>query len=62
MGEQVGDTGGLRLLFAGRLTEEKGVRVLLEALRLVNNEGLNVELDILGAGELRDECQRVASA
>jgi glycosyltransferase involved in cell wall biosynthesis len=54
--------GGLRLLFVGRLQEEKGVRVLLEALRLVSNEGLNVELDILGAGELWDECQRLASA
>jgi glycosyltransferase involved in cell wall biosynthesis len=54
--------GRLRLLFAGRLQKEKGVRVLLEALRLVNDEGLNVELDILGSGDLRDECERLASA
>lgn len=44
-----------RLLFAGRLTKEKGVRVLIAAI-----EKSNAAVDIVGAGELAAECRAVA--
>ncbi len=47
-----------RLLFAGRLTPDKGVRVLLDAVRLLVRRGVPVRLDLLGAGELAEECRR----
>ena len=40
---------GTALLFAGRLTEAKGVRILLEAIKRSR-----VPVDIIGDGELRD--------
>jgi len=44
----------LRLLFAGRLTPEKGVRVVIDAMRHVP-AGHPVELTIAGRGPLADE-------
>jgi glycosyltransferase involved in cell wall biosynthesis len=45
----------LRVLFAGRLIEPKGVRVLLEAARLLHTRGAAVRIDVMGEGPLRDE-------
>lgn len=45
-----------QLLFAGRLTEEKGVRVLLDAARRLNLQGCALNIDIAGDGPLRDAC------
>jgi glycosyltransferase involved in cell wall biosynthesis len=42
-------------LFLGRLTEEKGVRVLLEAARLLEGSGLPIQ--VAGDGPLRDEVE-----
>lgn len=46
--------GALRLLFAGRLTAEKGIRVLLEAMQRLPRE-VAVELTIAGKGVLESE-------
>ena len=51
----------LRILFVGRLAPEKGVLVLLEAMRQLNTERLPISLDILGEGPLRNECESAAS-
>lgn len=49
--------GGLKLLFAARLHPSKGVRVVLNAMRLLNRENARIDLHILGAGELIEECR-----
>ncbi len=51
---------GRRLLFVGRLTELKGVTVLLEALQQVKKEQPDVELTIVGDGPDRDRFEAVA--
>jgi glycosyltransferase involved in cell wall biosynthesis len=51
----------LRILFVGRLAQEKGLLVLLEAMRQLNTESLPISLDILGEGPLRNECELAAS-
>lgn len=43
-----------RLLYMGRLTEEKGVRVALEAMRMLRADTDRYTLRIVGEGELRD--------
>ena len=48
--------GPVRMLFAGRLIAEKGVSVLLSAIRAVAEAGTDVEFSIIGTGPLRDEC------
>lgn len=48
-----------RLLYAGRLTQDKGVGVLLEAIRLLG--GLTPQVDIVGEGDLLPECQALAA-
>ena len=51
----------LRLLLASRLTEEKGVRVVLRALSLLP-ANLKVTLEIAGKGPLEDEVKKAASS
>jgi glycosyltransferase involved in cell wall biosynthesis len=50
----------LRLLFAGRLVAAKGVKVLLAAMAQLSQQGIPVELDILGQGELVEACQEAS--
>jgi glycosyltransferase involved in cell wall biosynthesis len=54
--------GLVRLLFAGRLIPEKGVSVLLSAIKLAAEAATNVEFSIhpIGDGGLRDECVAAA--
>lgn len=52
-------SGVLRLLFTGRLVERKGVRILLEALAMIQDEPA-VMLKVVGDGPLRSELQTYA--
>lgn len=62
-------TEPVRFFFGGRLTAQKGVDVLLEALRSLDARGMNapdaehpVHVDIVGVGDARAQCERAASA
>ena len=48
-----------RIVFAGRLDEQKGIRVLLEAWRLLGGQG--PELLVCGTGPLEDWCRKFAA-
>ena len=50
----------VRMLFAGRLVLGKGVDVLLAALRLLDDQGVNAYVDIIGQGDRRQTCERAA--
>ena len=50
----------LRLVFAGRLTADKGINVLLEALETVHSPPGEISCDILGEGPLKALCQSTA--
>ncbi len=50
--------GHLRLLFAGRLASEKGVEVLLRALVALDDKGVELSCDLVGAGPLGIDCRR----
>ena len=50
-----------RFAFFGRLVPEKGVRVLLEAARQLAAGSNPPRIDIIGRGELLDECRRAAA-
>jgi glycosyltransferase involved in cell wall biosynthesis len=51
----------LKILFVGRLVPDKGVRVLLEALRKLSANDVPILLSVLGDGDLKSECTAVAS-
>jgi glycosyltransferase involved in cell wall biosynthesis len=53
-------TPALTVLFAGRLIPSKGVFSLLEAMKILDREKIPVMLDILGEGELLEECKKVS--
>jgi glycosyltransferase involved in cell wall biosynthesis len=53
-------TQELKILFAGRLVASKGVLILLEAMKLLDKENIPIKLDILGQGELFDECEKAS--
>ena len=46
------DREPLAFLYAGRLTEAKGVPVLLEAVRILDRDGIHVRVDLIGEGPL----------
>jgi len=52
--------GPTQLLFAGRLIPDKGVNVLLAAIQSVAAAGAEVHISIIGSGELREQCVKVA--
>lgn len=52
----------LKILFAGRLHPNKGLLVLLEAMKILDEENIAVKLDILGEGELLSNCQAASKA
>jgi glycosyltransferase involved in cell wall biosynthesis len=54
-------SSGLTILFAGRLDLQKGVVVLLEAIRVLARKNIPVTLDILGSGDLADKCKEVSA-
>jgi len=51
----------LRVLFAGRLSREKRVAVLLEAVKLAVDGGLELEVAIVGDGPERDRLHKLAA-
>jgi glycosyltransferase involved in cell wall biosynthesis len=51
---------GVRLLFAARLVPEKGVDVLLDALRELDARGVSVAIDVMGEGPRREACADAA--
>ncbi|MGB5960457.1 MAG: glycosyltransferase [Coleofasciculaceae cyanobacterium] len=55
-------TEELKILFPGRLVANKGVLVLLEAMKILDKRNIPIKLDILGEGELFAECQKVSQS
>jgi glycosyltransferase involved in cell wall biosynthesis len=51
-------TGPIRLLFAGRLTQEKGLRIFLDAVRSVRKttDSRALSISVIGDGPLKSEC------
>jgi phosphatidylinositol alpha-1,6-mannosyltransferase len=47
------DAGPLRILCVGRLIERKGQRHLIDAVKRLIDEGIDVELDLVGTGDAR---------
>jgi glycosyltransferase involved in cell wall biosynthesis len=56
--KKIDDFQGLKILFAGKLTESKGILTLLEALRLLDSRNISINIDILGQGKLLEECNK----
>ena len=54
------ETKEIKVLFVGRLTISKGVLVLLEAIKLLDEDAIPVKLDILGQGELLEQCKQAS--
>ncbi len=48
-------------LFAGRFVEKKGIPVLIEAMRRLDQEGKNVQLMLIGDGPIAGELKRAAA-
>jgi glycosyltransferase involved in cell wall biosynthesis len=51
-----------RFIFAGRLTQEKGVLVLLDALSELDRRGVRLKLDLIGEGPLEKQCKQALAA
>lgn len=49
----VADQGPLKLLCVGRLIERKGQHHLIDAVKRLTDEGIEVELDLVGTGDSR---------
>lgn len=47
-----------RIIYVGRLAEQKNLHLLLIAIQKLNKSGLNIKLDIYGQGELLYELQK----
>jgi len=52
-GEPVPDDGPLRLLCVARLIERKGQRHLIQAVKMLADEGVEVTVDLVGTGDAR---------
>ena len=52
-------TGDVRLLFAGRLVAEKGVKVLIDAIEKTHS-GSSLEISIIGEGQLYEDCVQLS--
>lgn len=55
------DTQTALLVFAGRLTQQKGVDILLQALAIVRNEHPTIQLWIVGEGDQRGELEQLCT-
>jgi len=55
-------TGNTRLLFAGKLIADKGIKVLIDAIPQVVRDHTRLAITILGDGPFRKECLDLANA
>ena len=57
----IAETGPLRILCVGRLIERKGQHHLIDAVKRLTDEGIDVRLSLIGTGDARsdDEAQAV---
>jgi glycosyltransferase involved in cell wall biosynthesis len=51
------ESASLKIIFAGRLIESKGILILLEALMALDQKRVPMQIDILGQGELFHACE-----
>jgi uncharacterized protein YciI len=54
--------GPMRLLFAGRFIDDKGVPTLLDALEIASEAGCDATVTLIGEAELRERCASFATA
>jgi len=50
----------LKLSYVGRLDVDKGVPVLLDAMKILSADNISINLDIVGEGEMLGECKKVS--
>ncbi len=50
----------LKLIFAGRVTDHKGITPLLDAIKSLASSGVRVHVDIMGQGDRLDACKELA--
>lgn len=55
------DFNGVRILTVGRLSEEKGEDVAVDALKILVERGFDVKWYFAGDGKLRSKCERMAA-
>jgi glycosyltransferase involved in cell wall biosynthesis len=48
-------------LYVGRLDERKGIKFLVESMRIINSVDAEIRLHIVGDGEYKDKLQQVSS-
>ncbi|CAN7690077.1 glycosyltransferase [Paenibacillus sp. LjRoot153] len=53
-----GNSSRLELAFIGRLTQQKGVPILIQSIEQLVTKGIDVNLQIIGDGELRDTLEK----
>lgn len=52
----------LRFIIACRLIADKGVVVLMDAVKILQKMGVSAQIDIMGSGELESECRQFIEA
>ena len=53
--------GALNLFYPSRLVMDKGVLVVLDAIEQLKHDNLNVNITIMGSGDLKEHCLRFAA-
>ncbi len=51
-----------KFLIAARLTRDKGIALMMDALEVLENQKDAIRLDLIGQGELCEHCQRMADS
>jgi glycosyltransferase involved in cell wall biosynthesis len=53
--------GPLKVIFPARLVHDKGVDIVLDAVEILASRQIAVEVDIIGKGDMRDDCLDAAA-